>query len=912
MKVTKYPNKIIESEIKLRKDKKTQGWNDLNNIKKGKVCKTDLISSKSGTFIRAKKLILKDFNFNIKKDQKIKNIKITLESKENHPNARMKIGAPSLSLIKDKKEHVLKGDPLLTNYKKTIKVLNELKFTIDDINSNEFSLIISFPENTSSNIGNIFLRNISITIETEVIKKTTTTTKYDMSMVLTSTSLKEPFEINFIINSDDTSFKNEIKVNIELDGLQIEKVLSTSDFNQENNLWTASISDIASLLLEVKVPSNTNKKIFNIKAYTTTLNNNIVFEKTIIIKEVEYEVSNNLPPLISVNDEKELIISLKKRNTKIDNIDKILIEFPEGLEKTLTSESVFEDSFWIPEYTYKEGYLEDTITYKIRPSKTFQGTSSIKNDDNEISTIKWRITDSNPPLYIDFNLDKIISHPLIFDDEYCISLDLDPNNSEESINDHPDDLRLSIIQDDDEIKSPQRLTHEDRLKLNFTYKQTDKFLLRVYLKNRENTLGEIKLRDFSLQNKLNTHPDMYTKPNQNFITDPEYLIDHDDEYSNLTLTGLGKSPSYIFYGFKNKADLNEFLVKGIKLEIETNNYSNILLKAKLISNNIQSPVKTGFIDNIDEGFNLGGLYDLWGLYGDDINLGDIKMELLFENLSNHEEILNIRNLNLNIDEFRDIYEGNYGFKINNEHSKYYETFLLSDENNPGINNELVMKNLNNSDGEFAAINNYKSKTINFKILITGDDQFDLRSKVDRIVQWLSPKRNALNVPITKKIVFDYDKTKYYKFILDGPLSINFISPNTITCDVKINIPKGVGYNINEKILGYTGYNRGILKINPLIEIRTNYDENIKDNNSLSEIVQIKDNISGQKFKINYKFMNNTLLIIDTEKRIIKDESGNEYTKYIDIDSDWFSIKEQFDYSGENCLIERVRFKEVTS
>lgn len=114
------------------------------------------------------------------------------------------------------------------------------------------------------------------------------------------------------------------------------------------------------------------------------------------------------------------------------------------------------------------------------------------------------------------------------------------------------------------------------------------------------------------------------------------------------------------------------------------------------------------------------------------------------------------------------------------------------------------------------------------------------------------------------------------------------------------IPDGVGWH-NPKYYPQKGKHRSILPAKPLICLRT----------VGKEIVTITESKTGQKMIINSKFPNGTILYVDCKLRKVYDSNNTEYTGSVALNSDWFRLNPEFDFSDSNgCEILFVKVVEA--
>ena len=129
--------------------------------------------------------------------------------------------------------------------------------------------------------------------------------------------------------------------------------------------------------------------------------------------------------------------------------------------------------------------------------------------------------------------------------------------------------------------------------------------------------------------------------------------------------------------------------------------------------------------------------------------------------------------------------------------------------------------------------------------------------------------------------------------------------NTYEIKAKLTIPAGTSYDKTETTTSSMGYVNGLAAINPIVIVKPT-----------DTTISILETISDQAFHIGYTGgWEDKILEIDCEDRIVwlksdeDDEDPINLNKYVDFNSDWFSIKGEFAFTGVNCVIRTVDYQE---
>jgi hypothetical protein len=225
--------------------------------------------------------------------------------------------------------------------------------------------------------------------------------------------------------------------------------------------------------------------------------------------------------------------------------------------------------------------------------------------------------------------------------------------------------------------------------------------------------------------------------------------------------------------------------------------------------------------------------------------------------------------------------------------------MLDEDGIPrGANNDVNYSDVTGADGKYPTRSNIKEKTIKLKFNVISEALTESDSLMDRIIQWISNERDRYNKPISKGIIFDLEAYKQYNYILEKPITAdrNF---EDFECEAELIIPDGVAESVDTKITGMVGTNNGLTRVFPVIKLLT----------TGSEIV-ITESIENQSMTIHYEFTRGTALIYDAKTKKIIDTDGNDYTEYIDMNSDRLVLNNQYNFSNTTgATIQSISFKE---
>ena len=140
--------------------------------------------------------------------------------------------------------------------------------------------------------------------------------------------------------------------------------------------------------------------------------------------------------------------------------------------------------------------------------------------------------------------------------------------------------------------------------------------------------------------------------------------------------------------------------------------------------------------------------------------------------------------------------------------------------------------------------------------------------------------------------------------MEEPLT-NEVEISSYNVKAKLTIPAGTSYDKTNTVANTTGYISGLASINPLIQITPS-----------SNPITITETISKQEFNMSYSSdWVGKIVEIDCDDRIVWLKSSEDDTdpvnisKYVDFNSDWFSLFEDFEFQTTGCVIRAVDYAE---
>ena len=390
----------------------------------------------------------------------------------------------------------------------------------------------------------------------------------------------------------------------------------------------------------------------------------------------------------------------------------------------------------------------------------------------------------------------------------------------------------------------------------------------------------------------------------------------DGDFSELNIESLGTSSPLIFYDFPFDEDYGtneEIAIRGIEVTgtIEQNT-DDINVYAKLRSPTGESRTRSINLDvldtnvNSDNKFSLGGMGDLWGLSTLDMtNLKDWEIEFLADNTINSETgTLNFRDISL-IVYISQVDVQNITCKVEGENLSYYGAFIIDVEIPEGLKTDVDFLTINGTDTNDPYRQNIREKEITIKLDI--GDNCDLQGStlsLRDLARLFQNKRDKYNRPIPKKIEFSHYPDVYWEYIMESPFD-NPIEISSYEVKIKLTVPSGTAYKKQSTVTNRTGYVNGLANVSPVIVIKPT------DN-----LMTITETLTDQNFHIGYpETLTDKVIVIDCEDRIVwlktdeDDTDGENITQYVDFNSDWFSIIDEYQFDTTGCVIKDVSYIE---
>jgi len=408
------------------------------------------------------------------------------------------------------------------------------------------------------------------------------------------------------------------------------------------------------------------------------------------------------------------------------------------------------------------------------------------------------------------------------------------------------------------------------------------------------------------------------EPNGKFPVPILNLLLNEDS-SDLAVNMFESGNGIVFYDFplgENFSVSDTFGISGIELTGDIDYSDHLSISAKLINPNGKVGERSIIVNDVNsesenESFSIGGKYDLWGfnIY-DMVNVEDWRIQLGVNNIFNNaDDIGEIKFKNVRLTIYSTTIKSNFlKVTVENENVRHLGMFVNKVKIPEGLLTDTKYLTIDGTDTNDAYRMNVKGKEIEMEFSVRGCNLLETTEQLRQLARLFVNERDELNNPIEKRIEFSIYPDVYFMYIMEEPFDVD-PQITDYTSKVKLKIPSGTAFAKEDTVTGYIGVNKGIAKVNPIINIIPTGD-----------IVEIVETVNNQKFKINYtEWSSSNTVQIDCINRKIKIlDYLNPETNIIeekdisfagDLNNDWFSINKEYAFNGDNCIIQTVSFTE---
>ena len=388
------------------------------------------------------------------------------------------------------------------------------------------------------------------------------------------------------------------------------------------------------------------------------------------------------------------------------------------------------------------------------------------------------------------------------------------------------------------------------------------------------------------------------------------------DFAELNIESLSTSTMLIYYDLPLDEDYgtNELMaIRGLQVNgVIQQNTDDLTIYIKLKSPTGESRVRSINLDaldttmNSDNTFSIGGIGDLWGMSTLDIvNLEDWEIELLVDNtINNNTGTINYADVSLTI-YVAEVNPQNVKCFINDEDLSYYGAFITDVEIPEGLKTDVDFLTIEGTDTNYPHRQNVREKEITITLDIgEGCDIEGNTISLRDLARLFTNKRDKYNHPIPNRIEFSHYPDVYWEYIMESPFD-NSLNINTYEVKIKLTVPSGTAYKKTATSTNSMGYVNGLVNVAPVIVIKPT-----------DSLITITETLTEQNFHMGYpNDITDKVIVIDCEDRICwlkddeDDEDGENISAYVDFNSDWFSIIEEYQFETVGCVIKEVSYIE---
>ena len=399
----------------------------------------------------------------------------------------------------------------------------------------------------------------------------------------------------------------------------------------------------------------------------------------------------------------------------------------------------------------------------------------------------------------------------------------------------------------------------------------------------------------------------YPVPIRNLITG--------DDTAQLELSPYTNSSPIVFYDLPVDTDFGtneDIAIRGVEITGNIEQADTQILKAQLKDNKGNTGERSIIITDTDTvvdndvDFSVGAEWDLWGYSMLDYNnIPEWQFQLQLSNtLENTNSNINFNDVEITF-YTETIEHQNIECFINDENISFYNAFITDVTIPPGLETDVSFLSIDGTDTNDAYRQNVKEKTIELELEV--GDTCDLETNtatLRQLIRLLTNDKDKYNRPIPKHVRFSHYPDVYFEYIIKDSPDVE-IDINTYKVKIKMVIPSGTSYDINNTLTGNTGYVQGLVGVEPIIQITP-----------VDTTIQISETVTGQKFNIGYTGdWNGKIVELDCEDRIVwlketeDDPDPVNISQYADFNSDWFVLKGEYHFETINSVFKTVSYIE---
>lgn len=379
-----------------------------------------------------------------------------------------------------------------------------------------------------------------------------------------------------------------------------------------------------------------------------------------------------------------------------------------------------------------------------------------------------------------------------------------------------------------------------------------------------------------------------------------------DDISTINLPVNTDTEPVVLYDIPLNEDYetnDNYAIRGIKVRANLETSANIIVTATLHNPNGTIGQRSIILTGDEEELVIGGLGDLFGFTTLQMtNLDEWELELTTNNiLSESTETLILDTVEL-IFYLETVEEQLITVKVEDEPIAYYGAFVTNIQIPEGLETDTSFLHVDGTDMNDAYRQNIREKKITIEFNISNCDLKTSTDMLRQLTKLFVNEKDEYNRPIPNRIEFSHYPEDYFEYIMEEPFDIE-TDIGDYNVKATLTIPSGTSYSKDDKVTNTVGSVKGLAAIHPTITFKPS-DQNI----TITEIN------TGQTFNMSYSgSWNDKKIIIDCDNRRVylqEDENTRiDISKYVDHNSDWFRLYDEYSFEGLNCTILTVSYTE---
>lgn len=394
----------------------------------------------------------------------------------------------------------------------------------------------------------------------------------------------------------------------------------------------------------------------------------------------------------------------------------------------------------------------------------------------------------------------------------------------------------------------------------------------------------------------------------NYPVPLDNLITNEGDSAETTIAVLNSTTPVILYNYpleEGYGNSENHSIRGIQIDGTLQQTDELIIQATLTNTDGITGTRSIILDTDKDSFTLGGLGDVWGFQPTELtNLEDWELKISVNNLLNGETTtINYGDITLTL-YTETVLKQNINIIVEGEDLSFYGAFTETVNIPEGLETDTAYLSIDGTDTNDAYRQNIREKDITLELSLGECDYQTSTDMLRQLAKLLVNERDEYNRPIPKRIEFTHYPDVYFEYVMEKPLDINReISGYNIKAT--LTIPSGTAYDKEDTTTNITGNVQGLAKINPVISILPQ-----------SEQINITETITGQSFNMGFSGDWQSYIVeincIDREVLLKTNDDDNypiNISKYVDFNSDWFSLHGEYSFSSTGCVIRTVTFTE---